>query len=344
VEPEKTPRERAEALISLLVSDWRPTPRQGLWAIRVAILLSLLFAVGYAYGVTLWDWIKLLIVPAVIAAGGFWFNRQQQECQQEDNRQQQERQREDNRRQQERGLEIENHRAQDQALQTYLDQMAQLLIEIDIDPLSAEFDHASRTVAQVRTLTVLTRLDGHRKRSVLQFLFEGNLIDKDDGPVIDLAGADLSGADLIWLELLRADLSEANLSSAALVRTNLGDANLHRSRLAGADLFGADLRVANLSRADLHGAQMIRAHLRGANLRGADLRGALLFAADLMGADLTASDLTDAVVTDNQLSQAKLAQHASLQDIEGLTIMPNGQKYEDWLKDRKDRQEDRDPS
>src|SRR5215217_5071603 len=140
VEPQKTPRERAEDLISLLVPDWRPTPRQGLWAIRVAILLSLLFAVGIAYGVTLWDWIKLLIVPAVIAAGGFWFNRQQQERQQEDNR-----------RQQERGLEIENQRAQDQALQTYLDQMEQLLIEIGVDPLSAEFDHASRTVAKVRT-------------------------------------------------------------------------------------------------------------------------------------------------------------------------------------------------
>jgi hypothetical protein len=77
----KTPRERAEALISLLVSDWRPAPRHVLWAIRIAIVVSLLVAIGYSYGITLWDWIKLLIVPAVIAGGGLWFNRQQQERQ-----------------------------------------------------------------------------------------------------------------------------------------------------------------------------------------------------------------------------------------------------------------------
>lgn len=106
----KTPRERAEDLISLLVPDWRPTPQQVLWAIRIGIVLSLLFAVGYAYGISLWDWIKLLIVPAAIAGAGLWFNQQQQE-----------RQREDDRRQNERGLEIEKQRAQDEALQTYLD-------------------------------------------------------------------------------------------------------------------------------------------------------------------------------------------------------------------------------
>jgi hypothetical protein len=79
VKSEKTPRERAEALISLLLSDWRLAPRHVLWAVRIAIVLSLLVGIGYSYGVTLRDWIKLLIVPAVIAGGGFWFNRQQQE-------------------------------------------------------------------------------------------------------------------------------------------------------------------------------------------------------------------------------------------------------------------------
>jgi len=64
----KTPRERAENLIRLLVPEWRPTPWQGLWAIRIGTVLGLLVAIGYSYGVTLWDWLKLLIVPAVIAA------------------------------------------------------------------------------------------------------------------------------------------------------------------------------------------------------------------------------------------------------------------------------------
>ena len=66
----QTPRERAEDLIRLLVPDWRPTPRQALWAIRIALVLRLLVAIGYSYGITLWDWIKpLVVVPVEIAAG-----------------------------------------------------------------------------------------------------------------------------------------------------------------------------------------------------------------------------------------------------------------------------------
>jgi hypothetical protein len=38
VEPEKkSPRERAEDLIRLLVPDWRPTARKGLWAVRIVL-------------------------------------------------------------------------------------------------------------------------------------------------------------------------------------------------------------------------------------------------------------------------------------------------------------------
>lgn len=109
MDQEKNPQERALELVRWLVPDWRPNSQQILWIIRIAIVLSLLVAIGYSYGITLWDWIKLLVVPAAIAAGGLWFNRQQQE-----------RQREDNQQQQERGLEIENQRAQDEALQAYL--------------------------------------------------------------------------------------------------------------------------------------------------------------------------------------------------------------------------------
>lgn len=42
----KSPRERAGDLITLLVSDWRPSPRQVLWAIRIGIVLSILVAIG----------------------------------------------------------------------------------------------------------------------------------------------------------------------------------------------------------------------------------------------------------------------------------------------------------
>ena len=120
MEPQKSPRELAADLIGLLVPDWRPTARQGLWAIRIVlaivIVLGLLTLVGQPFGISLWDWLKLLIVPAVIAGDGFWFNRQQ--C---------ERELEIAGEQREREQWIANERAQDEALQGYLDGMSQLL-------------------------------------------------------------------------------------------------------------------------------------------------------------------------------------------------------------------------
>jgi hypothetical protein len=41
------------------VPEWRPTLRQVLWTIRIAIVLGVLIAIGHSYGITLWDWIKL---------------------------------------------------------------------------------------------------------------------------------------------------------------------------------------------------------------------------------------------------------------------------------------------
>jgi hypothetical protein len=82
VKQEKSPRERAEDLLSLLVSDWRPTPQQGVWALRIALVLFALVAIGYTDDITLWDWAKLLIIPAAIAFGGLWFNAQQRDREQ----------------------------------------------------------------------------------------------------------------------------------------------------------------------------------------------------------------------------------------------------------------------
>src|SRR5215213_11351235 len=70
-------------------------------------LLAVAVLIGYRYDITLWDWIKLLIVPAVIAGGGLWFNVQQRE----------------------REHRIASERAQDEALQGYLDGTSQLLTD-----------------------------------------------------------------------------------------------------------------------------------------------------------------------------------------------------------------------
>jgi len=212
---------------------------------------------NFQRGKTLWDWLQLLIIPVVLAVGGYVFNytasrNEQKSTQLRD--------------QTERDIAADNQR--ENALQAYLDKLSELLLVNDLRE-STE-DAEVRKIARVRTLTVLRRLDAERKGSVLKFLHEAILIDKNKR-IIDLNEANLREADLY-----RAGLSGAGLSGAYLGGAGLG----------GAGLSGADLGGAGLSGADLSGAKLIYAKLRGANLFFANLSGANLSEADLSGANL----------------------------------------------------------
>jgi hypothetical protein len=99
-------------------------------------------------------------------------------------------------------------------------------------------------------------------------------------------------------------------------------------------LRGADLREVFLyeAAADLTDADLRNADLSDANLTDADLSDAGLHRADLTDADLSDADLSDAHLTDaSGITNEELEQQA--ETLEGAT-MPNGQKYEDWIKDQ----------
>jgi uncharacterized protein YjbI with pentapeptide repeats len=259
---------------------------------------------------TLWDWLQLFIVPLALAAIGLWFAAQQEARQQ---------QIEAKRAQNEQ--HIEEQRAQDAALQAYLDQMSQLMLEGNLRDSEGS---SERTLARARTRTVLGRLNSRRKGSVVQFLYEASLIDKEH-PIVSLSdvrlrGADLSGATLIGAGLFNADLIDAdlsggaNLSDADLRETDLNEADLSNAILSGANLSGAnliddaDLSSAHLIDADLIGADLSGANLSGANLSSADLSGgANLSGAGLSGADLSYADLSDVYLSGADLGGTNLS-------------------------------------
>src|SRR5215213_8515887 len=113
-----------------------------------------------------------------------------------------------------------------------------------------------RTVARARTLTILSRLDRARKRSVLQFLYEARLIgatpigvshDKDEQVV--QAIVDLSGADLRGIDLQGANLQGANLQGLAFqlqFDTNRSNSGVGGPVQMSVIPFGTDLSSAGL--------------------------------------------------------------------------------------------------
>src|SRR5215207_7631671 len=131
-------------LVALLVVNldavkWEDLPRERIKQVAlfigIAVALTTLFvllAIGGAslgwtgFGdKTFWDWLQLLsslAIPVVLATAGLWFTAQQDQRQEkiEDQRAKSERQ-------------LEEQRAQDAALQGYLDQMSTLMLDTDQD-------------------------------------------------------------------------------------------------------------------------------------------------------------------------------------------------------------------
>jgi uncharacterized protein YjbI with pentapeptide repeats len=247
---------------------------------------------------TLWDWLQLLLIPLVLAVGGYLFNL---------NVNRNEQRAAANRDQNEREI------AQETIIQEYINKMAELLLHEKLRG-SAEDDEV-RKIARVLTLTVLPRLNANRKRSLLQFLYEAGLLKKGEG-VLDLRDADLSraylsgaylkGAYLKGAYLKGAKLLGAYLSRADLSYANLSEAYLVDAYLAGANLKGANLRGANLKGVSLSGANLSRANLKGANLSGADLSYANLSEAYLVGAFLSEANLKGAFLVEAELKGANL--------------------------------------
>jgi len=96
-------------------------------------------------------------------------------------------------------------------------------------------DNASLgTVARAQTLAVLEGLDPDRKRILLQFLYESNLIEAES-PAISLLGANLRKANLGGANLERANQLGANLEEAYLEETNLEETNLEKANLVGVE-------------------------------------------------------------------------------------------------------------
>src|SRR5829696_3687820 len=104
-------------------------------------------------GMTVRDWLDLLVVPLALVVISFLFTTQQDQRQQRTETQRAEAER-----------DLAEQRAQDEALQAYLDQMSQLMLDRKL--LEAEPGDPVHTLAQARTSTVILSLDAEHNESV----------------------------------------------------------------------------------------------------------------------------------------------------------------------------------
>lgn len=279
---------------------------------------------------TLWDWLELLVIPVVLAVGGYIFNRVDKQAELDRTEQQARTER-----------DLAQDAQREAALQTYFDRMTELLLSQELHTSQPE-DQVSR-VARARTLAALRELDAVRKGSVIRFLAELQLIrwpkrviyigEADlngaylqgaklgpiDLPETEMRNVDLSFADFEKSNLSKADLRHANLREAVLYQSLANLADFRHAHLQGSGLSGSEIRGAKFNYADLTGAFLAEAILDGSDLSNAIMVRTALEKADLTNAILTnaildGSNLIQAVVTPEQLAQAKSLKGATMPD------------------------------
>lgn len=295
---------------------------------------------------TLWDWLGLLLVPAVLVASGVVFNlilSRRTEAEATTDR------------------AIADERSREQNLRNFINTMQDL-----IALPSSELDSNERLkqVARAQAIATATTLDSRRFDKVITFLIDTRLLnyveeddltddiafaggdggdsgssaaDQDSDEVSVVSGdesneasafesiftfedADFEGvswpcAHLQRLNLNSADLDNSDLSRAYMEHTTLRDASLRNTKLENAFLGDADLTGAELDRANFEKAVLENAVLRGASLEGTNFKGADLSGVDFRGA---------IALTPGQLNLAD--------NLVGVTL-PDGTKIPDHLID-----------
>jgi uncharacterized protein YjbI with pentapeptide repeats len=98
--------------------------------------------------------------------------------------------------------------------------MSELLLEKKLR--ESQPDAEVRTIARVRTLTVLSQLDIKRKNHMLSFLREARLVSPEKGEsIISFQDADFTDTDLMKVDLRKAYLENAKFDDANLSGANL---------------------------------------------------------------------------------------------------------------------------
>lgn len=259
---------------------------------------------------SLWDWLQLLIVPAVLGVAATWLNFVMNRNERAETKQR---------------ADIEHAIAQDSQretlLQTYLDRMSDLILTNHLRQSGPDTIEA-RHIARVRTMTVLLRLDDDRKGSLIRFLYDAGLITIVKGTgesIINLDGANLSNANLNRTNLIGADLRGADLSGANLSFARFDDAHLEKATLSEANITGAFLTDAQLNGTKLGGARLRGTNLKRANLNDADLRETDLYRADISRADVSGANLSGLDLTDVIFDQITMSNETNL---EGTKLTP----------------------
>ena len=291
-------------------SLWSEEP----WTLKLALRLcmseyrahALAGSAGFR-GKTLWDWLQLLIVPAILIGVTFAWSATQTRS---DNK------REDRRIAADRAAAEEAR--QDATLQAYLDQMSGLMLDKKLLTSTGQRGQGGRAYRHPHRASPLGRRAKGRGRTLLaRGPAPGREARRRRSPIVELEGADLRGADLRGADLTGADLVGVDLTGAEPLGRRPRGSRPRERRPQGRRPRGRLPRATPTS-----GAPTSRAPTSGAPTSRAPTSGAPTSRAPTSAG----ADLTDADSFRRRPPSATCSQRALISAVTSPICLPNEQK------------------
>ncbi|CAF0996185.1 unnamed protein product [Didymodactylos carnosus] len=214
---------------------------------------------------------------------------------------------------------------------TYVDDIAKLLLTKEVTT-----DNKALLYIRTKTLSSLRKLDPQRKKHVLFFLYESQLLQYDKAKKHDRSTLNLAGADLTHIHVTKlknfnnlslpgVDLNNASFINCQLQHSRFADSVMNNIRFTNSFLLGTRFSRCSLERADFRNTTLAQVSFKSALLRHADFTRAWT-----KGADFTNADLYGALMTEKHLQEAELLDNARLPNgsfamIQGKNLVVNGE-------------------
>jgi uncharacterized protein YjbI with pentapeptide repeats len=199
----------------------------------------------------------------------------------------------------------------------YLDDVSKLLIS----------DNEKSSLMQIRakTLATLRQLDSERKKHLLLFLYETELIyrplEKTISSLLNVNDADFSGVyfqgttetscSFMYLYLHRVYLSNSSFIDCYIDRSNFSASSMYRTNFFKARLYRISFKFTLLHQSNFNQATLFNMSFVGASLVECNFTGTIWKVGIV---DFTNANLTGAVISDQELSKSILDN----------SILPNG--------------------
>lgn len=238
------------------------------------------------YDVEAWDIINLLVIPVSLAGVIYFLQYREKNI--------------------DRLIAEEKQRETD--FQEYFAFMSDLFKGIDFD--NEESVATIRPIAQVKTSTLIPKIDKERLNTIIAYLGEVGALGNANyrNPTITLSRLDLSNRVLNYIQFNYSNMPFSNFRKSDLSFMQFKNANLYSCNFNNTIVFSADYSNATLTNSNFIGSDLTSTIFTGAKLRGADFSNSNLSYTDFSNANLHLANLENCNLSDSDFSNANLKQ------------------------------------